>query len=85
MHQLETAVAVDKARSPRQSYDLGRVIVCTSANGYVTNLPKQVENNRDGDPATLKLMGYRQLIRGRVAGVARGIDVLMYSRTRWRR
>ncbi len=30
---------------------------------------------RDGDPATLKLMGYSQLVRGRVGGIARGINV----------
>jgi multidrug resistance efflux pump len=29
----------------------------------------------DGDPATVKLMGYSQVVRGHVAGVARGIDV----------
>jgi multidrug resistance efflux pump len=29
----------------------------------------------DGDPATVKLMGYSQLVRGHVDGVARGINV----------
>jgi multidrug resistance efflux pump len=29
----------------------------------------------DGDPATIKLMGYSQLIRGHVGGVARGINI----------
>ena len=29
----------------------------------------------DGDPATIKLMGYNQLVRGHVDGVARGINV----------
>jgi multidrug resistance efflux pump len=29
----------------------------------------------DGDPATVKLMGYRQLVRGHVGGVARGINI----------
>jgi RND family efflux transporter MFP subunit len=29
----------------------------------------------DGDPTTVKLMGYRQLVRGHVDGVARGINV----------
>jgi multidrug resistance efflux pump len=29
----------------------------------------------DGDPATVKLMGYSQLVRGQVAGVARGINI----------
>jgi RND family efflux transporter MFP subunit len=28
-----------------------------------------------GDPATIKLMGYRQIVRGRVASIARGINV----------
>ncbi|MBV8743592.1 MAG: HlyD family secretion protein [Xanthobacteraceae bacterium] len=30
---------------------------------------------RDGDPAVVKLMGYNALLRGHVAGVARGINV----------
>ncbi len=30
---------------------------------------------QDGDPATIKLMGYKQLIRGHVGGVARGINI----------
>jgi multidrug resistance efflux pump len=30
---------------------------------------------RDGDPATVKLMGYSQLVHGHVGGVARGINV----------
>jgi multidrug resistance efflux pump len=30
---------------------------------------------REGDPATVKLMGYRQLVRGHVGGVARGINI----------
>jgi multidrug resistance efflux pump len=30
---------------------------------------------RDGDPTTVKLMGYSQLVRGHVDGVARGINV----------
>jgi multidrug resistance efflux pump len=29
----------------------------------------------EGDPATMKLMGYSQVVRGHVGGVARGIDV----------
>jgi multidrug resistance efflux pump len=29
----------------------------------------------EGDPATIKLMGYSQLVRGHVGGVARGINV----------
>ena len=34
-----------------------------------------LEQIHDGDPATVKLMGYSQLIRGHVGGVARGITV----------
>jgi RND family efflux transporter MFP subunit len=30
---------------------------------------------QEGDPATVKLMGYSQLVRGHVGGVARGINV----------
>lgn len=30
---------------------------------------------QDGDPATAKLMGYSQLVRGHVGGVARGINI----------
>ena len=30
---------------------------------------------REGDPATIKLMGYSQIVRGHVDSVARGIDV----------
>jgi RND family efflux transporter MFP subunit len=30
---------------------------------------------REGDPATIKLMGYHQVVRGHVEGVARGINV----------
>src|SRR5260370_20871501 len=29
----------------------------------------------EGDPATIKLMGYSQVVRGHVGGVARGINV----------
>jgi multidrug resistance efflux pump len=29
----------------------------------------------EGDPATVKLMGYKQLVRGHVGGVARGINI----------
>jgi multidrug resistance efflux pump len=34
-----------------------------------------LERIRDGDPATVKLMGYSQLVHGHVGGVARGINV----------
>src|SRR3984893_7336999 len=30
---------------------------------------------REGDPASIKLMGYSQMVRGEVAGVARGINI----------
>jgi multidrug resistance efflux pump len=32
-------------------------------------------NIHDGDPATVKLLGYSQLVRGHVGGVARGINI----------
>jgi multidrug resistance efflux pump len=35
----------------------------------------QVASIREGDPASIKLMGYSQIVRGKVAGVARGINV----------
>jgi multidrug resistance efflux pump len=35
----------------------------------------QVASIREGDVATIKLMGYRQTVRGHVAGISRGIDV----------
>ena len=31
---------------------------------------------REGDPATIKLMGYSQLVRGHVDSISRGINVL---------
>ena len=30
---------------------------------------------REGDPASIKLMGYSEIIRGHVSGIARGINV----------
>ena len=35
----------------------------------------QVASIHEGDAATIKLMGYRQSVRGHVAGISRGIDV----------
>jgi RND family efflux transporter MFP subunit len=35
----------------------------------------QLASIREGDPAQIKLMGYSQIIRGQVGGVARGINV----------
>jgi RND family efflux transporter MFP subunit len=105
MHQLEAAVAVDKAAIAKAELDLSRVVVRSPVNGYVTNLLAQLgdyanvgqrlislvdadsfwiddyfeETNldriHDGDPVTIKLMGYSQLIRGHVGGVARGINI----------
>jgi multidrug resistance efflux pump len=105
LHQMEAAVAVDKAAIAKAEYDLSRVIVRSPVNGYVTNLLAQagnyanvgqrivslidsdsfwidgyfeetaLEKIHDGDPAAIKLMGYSQVIQGRVAGVARGINV----------
>jgi multidrug resistance efflux pump len=35
----------------------------------------QLASVHEGDPAEIKLMGYRQIVRGKVAGVARAINV----------
>src|ERR1700738_3098487 len=35
----------------------------------------QLASVRQGDPAKIKLMGYSQIVRGEVAGIARGINV----------
>jgi multidrug resistance efflux pump len=35
----------------------------------------QLASVREGDPAEIKLMGYSQIVRGKVAGVARAINV----------
>jgi multidrug resistance efflux pump len=35
----------------------------------------QLASVREGDPAEIKLMGYREIVRGQVGGVARAIDV----------
>lgn len=105
MHQLEAAVAIDKAAIAKAQLDLGRVVVRSPVNGHVTNLLAQfgdyatpgtklislvdadsfwidgyfeetaLDRIRDGDPATARLMGYRQLVRGHVDGVARGINI----------
>ncbi len=105
LHQLEAAVAVDKAAIAKAQLDLSRVVVRSPVNGYVTNLLAQLgdyatvgqrlislvdsdsfwidgyfeetnlEKIHDGDPATIKLMGYRELVHGHVGGVARGINI----------
>src|SRR6202166_139169 len=105
VHQLEAAVAVDRAAIAKAELDLSRVVVRSPVNGYVTNLLAQLgdyanvgqrlislvdsdsfwidgyfeetnlEKIHDGDPATIKLMGHSQLIRGHVGGVARGINI----------
>jgi multidrug resistance efflux pump len=35
----------------------------------------QLASMHEGDPAKIKLMGYSQVVRGEVGGVARGINV----------
>src|SRR6202165_4341251 len=105
MHQLEAAVAVDRAAIAKAQLDLSRVVVRSPVNGYVTNLLAQLGDYAtvgqrlislvdadsfwidayfeetslarilEGDPATVKLMSYNQLVRGHVDGVARGINV----------
>ncbi|MDB5518739.1 MAG: family efflux transporter, subunit [Tardiphaga sp.] len=105
MHQLEAAVAVDKAAIAKAELDLSRVVVHSPVNGHVTNLLAQLGDYatpgtklvsvvdadsfwidgyfeetalgriRDGDPATARLMGYRDLLHGHVDGVARGINI----------
>src|SRR3984893_13862711 len=104
-HQLEAAVAVDRAAIAKAQLDLSRVVVRSPVNGYVTNLLAQLGDYAnvgqrlislvdadsfwidayfeetslgrilEGDPATVKLMGYSQLVRGHVGGVARGINI----------
>jgi len=105
MHQLQAAVAVDRAAIAKAQLDLSRTVIRSPVNGYVTNLLAQfgdyasvgqklvsvVDTDsfwvdgyfeetslgriHEGDPATVKLMGYSQLVRGHVGGVARGINI----------
>jgi multidrug resistance efflux pump len=105
MHQLQAAVAVDRAAIAKAQLDLSRVVVRSPVNGYVTNLLAQLGDYAtvgqrlislvdadsfwidayfeetslgrilEGDPATVKLMGYSRLVRGHVGGVARGINI----------
>jgi multidrug resistance efflux pump len=105
LHQLEAAVAVDRASIAKAQLDLSRVVIRSPVNGYVTNLLAQLGDYatvgqklislvdadsfwidgyfeesslsriQDGAPATIKLMGYSQLVRGHVGGVARGINI----------
>jgi multidrug resistance efflux pump len=105
MHQLQAAVAVDRAAIAKAQLDLSRVVVRSPVNGYVTNLLAQLGDYasvgqklialvdadsfwidgyfeetslgriHEGDPVTVKLMGYSQLVRGHVGGVARGINI----------
>ena len=105
MHQLEAAVAADRAAIAKAQLDLSRVVIRSPVNGYVTNLLAQLGDYAnvgqrlialvdadsfwidayfeetslgrilEGDPATVKLMGYSRFIRGHVGGVARGINV----------
>jgi multidrug resistance efflux pump len=105
LHQLEAAVAVDRAAIAKAQLDLSRTVIRSPVNGYVTNLLAQLGDYAnvgqrlialvdadsfwidgyfeetslgrilEGDPATVKLMGYSQLVRGHVGGVARGINI----------
>src|ERR1700726_3593013 len=105
LHQLEAAVAVDRAAIAKAQLDLSRTVIRSPVNGYVTNLLAQLGDYatvgqrlislvdadsfwidgyfeetslgriHEGDPATVKLMGYSQVVRGHVGGVARGINV----------
>src|SRR4030088_306312 len=105
LHQLEAAIAVDRAAIAKAQLDLSRVVIRSPVNGYVTNLLAQLGDYAnvgqklislvdadsfwidayfeetslgrilEGDPATVKLMGYSQLIRGHVGGVARGLNI----------
>ena len=105
LHQLEAAVAVDRAAIAKAQLDLSRVVIRSPVNGYVTNLLAQLGDYanigqrlialvdadsfwidayfeetslgriHEGDPATVKLMGYSRLVRGHVGGVARGINI----------
>lgn len=105
LHQSEGIVALDKAAIAKAQLDLGRTVIRSPVNGYVTNLLARLGDYatvgqrlisvvdadsfwvdgyfeetslgriHDGDPTTVKLMGYSQLVRGHVDGVARGINV----------
>jgi RND family efflux transporter MFP subunit len=105
LHQSEGVVALDKAAIAKAQLDLGRTVIRSPVNGYVTNLLAQLGDYatvsqklisvvdtdsfwvdgyfeetslgriHEGDPATVKLMGYSQRVRGHVGGVARGINV----------
>src|ERR1700692_2009182 len=105
LHQLEAAVAVDRAAIAKAQLDLSRVVIRSPVNGYVTNLLAQLGDYAnvgqrlialvdgdsfwidayfeetslgrilEGDPATVKLMGYSRLGRGHVGGIARGINI----------
>jgi multidrug resistance efflux pump len=56
--------------------NLERIEIRSPVNGWVTNLVEtNLEPIRVGDPASIKLMGYRQILRGHVDGIARGINV----------
>src|SRR5882762_2729897 len=51
LHQLEAAVAVDRAAIAKAQLDLSRVVVRSPVNGYVTNLLAQL-----GDYATVEAL-----------------------------
>src|SRR3981081_2614152 len=99
LHQSEGVVALDKAAIAKAQLDLGRTVIRSPVNGYVTNLLAQLGDYatvgqklvsvvdtdsfwvdgffeetglgsiHEGDPASVKLMGYSQLMRGHVGGV----------------
>jgi multidrug resistance efflux pump len=105
LHQSEGVVALDKAAIAKAQLDLGRAVIHSPVNGYVTNLLEQLGDYatvgqrlisvvdtdsfwidgyfeetslgkiQEGDPATVKLMGYSELVHGHVGGVARGVNI----------
>jgi multidrug resistance efflux pump len=105
LRQSEGIVALDKAAIAKAQLDLGRTVIHSPVNGYVTNLLARLGDYatigqrlisvvdadsfwvdgyfeetslgriHEGDLATVKLMGYSQLVRGHVDGVARGINI----------
>ena len=57
----------------------GKVISVVDADSFWVDAyfeETQLAFMNEGDPATIKLMGYRQIVHGEVGSVARGINVL---------
>jgi multidrug resistance efflux pump len=90
LHQSEGVVALDKAAIAKAQLDLSRTVIRSPVNvgqklvsvvdtdsfwvdGYFEET--SLARIHEGDPATVKLMGYSQLVRGHVGGVARGINI----------